>query len=210
MPQLPKPPGVVISAGVLLIIYAALMLFAGVCGGLLLALDDPNEALLEEEAPGYHIVQVFSTVSNVVMGVILVVIGVSFFQLMPLARSAGYVACTYEIVAGIGLFFYNLILVMPAAERLLALQAQNGPGIEMFTRTFMWGSVIFGILLPLAFCAPVIYLLSLPAARSAFAGDFQGAPPSAERRRRYEDFDDEDDNYPPPQPSDTGIQGPPS
>ena len=83
--------------------------------------------------------------------------------------------------------------------------------LEGFIRGAIWGSVILGILLPLAFCAPVIYLLSLPLARAAFTGEFQGEPPPRHRRPRYEDYDD-DDYRPPPtsRPPDTGIQDRPS
>ena len=206
MPYQLKTPGVVVTAGVLLIVYGSLMLTCGVCGGFGLAINDPGDDELAAEVPGYAIVQVGETASNLLIGVAMILSGVGVLRLMPIARIGGYATSIYEIVLAVFHSVYNIVFVFPAVE------AQNAPPMPFnfggLLTGSMWFGLIIGLALTLGLCGPIIYLLSVPAARAAFADEFQGEPPR-DSGRRHGDLDDDDDDSgaPAPRPFDPGHGG---
>jgi hypothetical protein len=205
----PKTPGLVITAGVLLIVYGSLMLLCGICGGSALFINDPDgEALMVKEVPGYTIVKIGEPVSNLLVGATMIASGIGVLQLMSIARIAAYVVCLYQIVFTIVRNTFTAIFVFPMMERLVAQQAQNQPPMPFdmgqIMKSSMWLGVAIAVLIPLVFCFPILYFLSVKPARDAFAGVLPEEPPQ-DRPPRYDGYDDDDRPRPPKSPGDTGI-----
>ena len=90
----------------------------------------------------------------------------------------------------------------------MAEEAQNlPPEVGAIMGMSMWGSLGLALGLVLMFCVPVIFLLSGPRARAAFASE-EFEMPSDFGRPRYDAYDDDHDDFgspPPGSPPDTGI-----
>jgi hypothetical protein len=213
----PKTPGAVVTAGVLLAVYGALLLICGFCGGVSLFIGDPNaDKMMIDEAPGYMIVKFAEPLSNLFVGVTMIIAGVGLFQLMALARVAAYLAVIYQIFFIVVRNIYTAIFLLPLMDRLMAQQLQNQPApfdMGQIMKGSMWAGIAISILIHLAFCVPILAFLSSKSARDAFSGVSQPDPDDdRERRPRHDGYDDDDDGYdrpksPPKSPGDTGIRG---
>ena len=214
----PKTPGAVVTAGVLLAVYGALLLICGICSGFSLFVNDPaQEAIMIQDVPGYTIIKFVDAISTLLVAILMIVSGVGLFQLFSFARLAAYPVCVYQIFFVLAFNLHQAIFVVPVMPRLLALQMQNQPqpppfDVNQFGAVVMWLKIAVAIIVPLAFCLPVLYLLSSKPARDAFSGVSQPDPDDdRERRPRHDGYDDDDDGYdrpksPPKSPGDTGIR----
>jgi hypothetical protein len=205
MNHLLKRPGTDVAAAVLLFIYGGINLMCSCCGGISVAADDPNDAQIAQEVPGYQIVNISQAISNLLTGAALIALGVGVLQLMRIARLGAFLVCSYEILMAIAHSVYAVVLVIPATERVFAAQAQNNPqapfDMGIFMNGFLWGYLVFTVLLTLSMCGLIMYFLSGQNVRAAFADEYQGEPPPDRSPRRYDDYDDD---YPPPPPRTPG------
>lgn len=205
-----KPPGPVVAAAVLLIAYAGMTLFGVGCTGIGILVDDPDFPLgldpdLMHEVPSYFAVETTAFVLNILMALVMLGTSVGLLRLVPAARAMGYVVALAEIIQVLAHGVYNILVIMPVQERVLAEEEMNMPMVANFNHfmeiTF-WSVNFFGILFALAFCGSVIVLLSGSRVSAAFAQDYFEPPPGM-RRTRFEDEHDDDHEAPPP--SDTRI-----
>jgi hypothetical protein len=208
MNHLPKRPGTVVAAAVLLFIYGAFNLSCSFCAGISFAAGDPNEAQIAREVPGHQIVNISQAISNLLTGAAMIALGVGVLQLMPIARIGAFLICSYEILMALAHTVYSVVLVIPATQRVMAAQAQNNPqapfDVVQVMNISVWGFLVFAVLLTLSMCGLIMIFLSGKNVRAAFADENQGEPPPDRLPRRYDDYDDD---YPPPRPSsgETGI-----
>ena len=217
MPRKPKTPGAVLGAGILVIIYGSIVfLFCGVCGSASLFLpgDANAEAMAEKDMPAYQIVKIGEPVSNLVVGLALILLGIGLLRLVPAARLGLYLVAAYQILFLIARNVYMAIYVFPLMEDLVANEVKNqGPvpfDIAQIVKGSMWAAVAISILIPVVFCLPAIFMLNLKSSRAAFAGEYVADPPDREESPpRYDGYDDDDDYNPTPKspksPGDTGI-----
>jgi hypothetical protein len=204
MNHLPKRPGTVVAAAVLLFIYGAFNLSCSFCAGISFVAGDPNEAQIAQEVPGYQIVNITQAVSNLLTGAAMIALGVGVLHLMPIARIGAFLVCSYEILMALAYTVYAIALVIPATQRVLAAQAQNNPqaafDVGQLMNVFVWGSLVFADLLALSMCGLIMIFLSGKNVRAAFADEYEGDPRPDRLPRHY---DDDDDN-PPPSPRSPG------
>jgi hypothetical protein len=211
MIRLIKPPGTVITAAVFLFIYGGLMLLCVVCSGAEAGMLDPNNPdneLLAKEVPAHNFVQIATAVANLPVGLIMIVAGVGLLRLMPSARYLAYGITIFEILLALLHSVHAAVWVIPAQNRLFMEEVPNQPPdpVAQIMNASMWGMLFFGLGLVLVFLVPVIFLLSTPSARAAFASEYFEPPPDF-RRPRYDDFDDDDDHFGrPPSSRDTGFR----
>jgi hypothetical protein len=113
---------------------------------------------------------------------------------------------------------YQTLVVFPVTERIMAEQMQviqnqqKGAAPPFDIGMIMKGSAALGLLIalavPLAFCGPIIVLISLRSARRAFAGEFdEPRPPWEDDRDTRRLVDDEDDRPPKPASGSSGETG---
>jgi hypothetical protein len=203
-------PGMVTAAGVLLIVYGSLMLLCSTCGAINVAFQGPEADVLAKDVPGMKIANIAHAVSNLIVGVGMITLGILVMQLNRAARIGAYVICLYEILSLVLHSVYNVIFVFPATERFVADQLRNNvqPPINLgaILKGSMWFNVVFTASFTLAFCVPIMVFLSTGPARAAFAN-----PKSRPEPLPYEADDEEDDDDdhrpppPPPLPGDTGF-----
>lgn len=216
MHQTAKPPGSVVGAAVLLMIYGGMSMACVVCAGASFFIDDPDgmNDKVAKEVPSYVAVEIASAAISIMTGLGMIVAGLGVLKLMRPARLAAYFLCVVEILQVLAHCAYSAILVIPAYNRIFALEAPNMPELGFnFANAMsasMWVGVSLNVIVTLVFCTAVIVLLSKATARAAFATDYFEPPPGT--RPRYEGYEDEDD-LPPPRPPegppDTGITGRP-
>jgi len=212
-----KTPGVVITAGILLIVYGSLMLVCGICGGASAVGGNAEaEAQFFKDVPGHTVMKYASLGSNILIGFVAVLAGIGVFQLMSVARIAAYFICTFSILFALVRNLYEGIFVLEPTQKMVAQQMKNQPqpppfDMNQFVTGFFWVFVVIVILFHLVFTIPPMLLLTTRSARDAFAGigppDGRDDPDPGPRR--YEGYDDDDDHpskSPPKFPGDTGIK----
>jgi hypothetical protein len=211
-----KTPAAVIAAGILLTVYGALSLICGICGGIGLAVSDPQaEAMLVQEVPGFTIAKFAEPISNLLVAVTMIASGIGLFLLIRAARTLAYVVLTYQILFVILRNLYQVIFVFPMMERILGpqlqMQNQGQPmpfDIGGLMKGTMWVTVILLVAFHFSMILATLFFLSVPSARKAFSGEAQPDDGNDERRPRDEDgYDDDDYDPPPPPPKDTGNTG---
>ncbi|MSQ94996.1 MAG: hypothetical protein EXR98_10640 [Gemmataceae bacterium] len=219
MPRAPKRPATAITAGVILIVYGALLLICSFCGGAAMMIKPPDQAgvekMLQKEMPGYQIADLVNIGTNLVIGVGMIAAGVGVFQLMQSARITAYFLTAVQLVKSVVYSAYTAVVVFPVMQRVMAEQMKNNapmpPNMDAIFQGSMLVGLILGLLIPLAFCLPIMVCLSLQSARKAFAGVNDAGPPEDDHRAKRDDYDDDyDDGYGSPRggpksPPDTGI-----
>jgi len=216
----PRRPGSVLTAAILLIVFGAFLLMCGICGGAGLAVAGPANAggpeeILAKDLPGHQIIDIGNVIANLLIGLAMILAGVGVLNLMPIARYAAYVVVVFHLLKSVGQAAYGAIFIVPVMEKIVAQQAPNQQqapfDIGKVMAGGMWFGIALGLIIPLAFCVPIIILLSVRSARAAFSGARDADEPrdEDERRPRYGGYDDDDDYSPPKKPptapGDTGI-----
>ena len=198
-------PASVSTAAILLFVYGGMMVFCNTCGIAMASVgDDPGmRDAMEKEVPGSGAVEVAAMVIGIALSLSMIVVGIGLYRLSPAARYAAFGVAALEIVITLVHSGYVAILVVPVQERLLAAEAQNMPpmGFDFagVMSTSMWVGLAMSVGACLAFCLPVIWFLSTPAARAAFERGYLEPLPS-ERRPRYDGYDEDEDDHDPPPP----------
>jgi len=224
MPGAKRCPGVVLTAGILLITYGGYDLVCSVCGAGVTAMNfghfgQEQGAMMDigavdrgiaQEAPSYVPLQISQHVLNVVLGLAMIVSGIGALRLRPWARQLGSLCAAADMLAGVFYTVYNVIVVIPAADRAMAPQMQNlPPEAGRVASAFIWVQVCFAVFISFAFCVAILITLNVKTARDAFAGRLPEPPPADDDRRRDDRDDDDDDDdgcgLPPRPRGDTGF-----
>lgn len=216
-----RTPGSVIGAAVTMFIYAALLMICVGCTGIGYVAKDPNdafgvEAMMDKEAPSHQIVGIAGAAFNLLFSLTLFACGIGVLFLSNIARIVAYLTCIAIPLVTLAGTIYNITVVFPVQERMMAQQfqamqqQQPGAAPPIDFGMIMKGGAALGLLIaigvPVLFCGPIIVLLSLKSARLAFAGETAQLPDD----RRYTDTDDYDARDASPRerraPPETGIQ----
>ena len=216
-------PGLLIAAGVMLLIVGGWTVFGVLCaGGMMVFANALNQQIgggdelvlgvdpdVAKEVPSAPYVEAGVLVISLLLGVGMLFAGAGVLQVKPMARVLGVVVGAGDLVLTLLHSLYNAVLVFPVQDRLLGEEAQNfggGPfNIFEAIKTGMWGSLLLQVVFNALWWAVVLFFLMHPSVSAAF--DTADEPDEPRRRERSyprrEDFDDDDHGIPPP--PDTGI-----
>ncbi|MSQ94997.1 MAG: hypothetical protein EXR98_10645 [Gemmataceae bacterium] len=219
-------PGMLIAAGVLLLIVGGWTLLNVFCaGGAMVfqnALDpvvggggdalafgvDPDVA---KEVPSAVFVEGGVLFIRVFLGIAMLLAGIGVLQMKPVARVLGIVVGAADVLVTMIHSLHNALLVFPVQGRILAEEAGDfPPGPFDFIEAIqgaMWGSLVFQVVFTLLWWGVVIFFLCHPSVRAACDSGGQPEEPRRSYPRR-DDYDDPDDDYgavPRKPPSDTGV-----
>jgi hypothetical protein len=218
MMHVSRTPRSVVAAAVCLFVYGALLLVCVTCShSFRFTAQDPDhpgadadavlQARLDRDAPGNTVVSAGTAAADLVFAFVLFLSGLGVLRLMPIARIAAYAVCVCAILLAVAGSAYQILVIVPIHEQLLA--QNRGLGIIAPEITLAWkvGTIIrlliaVGIALLLGVCS--VILLSVESARAAFAGKFDEPLRDNSRPR----FDDDEHNFPSRgsrSPPDTGI-----
>lgn len=220
MTEKPKTPGIVIAAGVIVILMGCWSLLGGLCtgGGMLVIAATPEPPgpiqpgdpaapvrFFIKEIPGYVAIQMAGLAISMLVGLGEIIAGIAAMKLKPMARILATLLLAFNLLLLLASTIYQVAVVMPKQQEFVRLhpvipagQPQPfdvGAMTEVFTY-FMLGCVGF---IQLAITLTIILMLNSTTARNAFAGKLSPKEEEElqERKLRYEGYDDDDDRPPP-------------
>jgi hypothetical protein len=233
MANIGKRPGVVLAAAILLFVFGSFSVLRGCCGVFSEVLQGPiqgmmpqppavqgkkpvdiNRRLAEEVPSKVYVLSTFHVI-DFLLGIVKIIVGIGLLKMSSPARVLAFIVAGFTIFETIAESLYNVLVFMPAFERVFAEHLKNAPPMPIdFGALFKgssWVGAALGIIVSLGIWLTVIFLLSGERVRTAFA-DAGKEPPEPEKRRkpRYEGYEDEDEGDRPPSPPDTGITDRPS
>jgi hypothetical protein len=193
-----RPTSVLVIA-ILNIIFGSLGLLGGLCGlgqeamGSSLRPGNPAAAdpqkLLEKEMPGYKIYMLASHCVGLIAGSVLLASGIGLLQMHVWARNLAMGYAVYLLIAAVVNVAIAFVWVMPAMQRFetefnRALGGRSALPSGSFGAIMILSTMAVAAL-QVGYAAAILFFLTRPHVRLAFAGGAPASSPEEDYDRRF-------------------------